>query len=64
MSATEIIKQFKSLPVEERRAVAQFILDEDTSWIPASFRKGMADIEAGRTVEMETALTEKPPSRR
>lgn len=29
--------------------------------IPPSFAQGMADINAGRTVPMETALSEKPP---
>ena len=31
--------------------------------VPASFRQGMADYRAGRVVDMETALYEKPSRR-
>jgi hypothetical protein len=37
------------------------IFMEEDSWIPESFRQGMEDIEKGRTVSMEIALTQKPP---
>jgi hypothetical protein len=56
MSATEIIEQFKALPPSERAQVAKFVVENDDSWIPESFRQGMADAEAGRFVDMETVL--------
>jgi hypothetical protein len=43
MSASEIIDQFKALPANERAQVAKFILENDDSWIPESFKQGMAD---------------------
>jgi predicted transcriptional regulator len=60
VSADQLIAEFKALPPEQRQRVAEAIL-EDESWIPESFRQGMKDIEAGRTVPLETALTEPPP---
>ncbi|MBM3883179.1 MAG: hypothetical protein FJ387_26270 [Verrucomicrobia bacterium] len=63
MSALEIIKQIKALPPEERKQVARFVVEQDDSWIPNEFKEAMADAEAGRTVDMETALFETPPSR-
>lgn len=62
MTATEVIEQFKALPVAERGRVATFILQEDKSWIPDSFRQGMAEAEAGRLFDMESALNDKPPA--
>ncbi len=61
MSVQEIIEQIKALSPEERAEVAKFVRDQDDSWIPESFKQGMADIAAGRTVDMETALFETPP---
>ena len=58
MSATEIIEQFKSLPASERAQVARFVVENDDSWIPESFKEGMADAEAGRLVDLGTALNE------
>ena len=58
MSATEIIAQFKALPPSERAQVAKFVVENDDSWIPESFREGMADAEAGRFVDLDTALQE------
>ena len=58
MSATELIEQFKALPASERAQVAKFVVENDASWIPESFREGMADAEAGRFVDLETALNE------
>jgi predicted transcriptional regulator len=64
VSATEIIEQFKALPPSERAQVAKFVVENDDSWIPESFKQGMADVTAGRFVDMETVLSEaKPPSR-
>ena len=59
MSAQEIIEQIKALPPAERAEVTRFVLREDDSWIPKSFREGMADIAAGRVVDLDTALNER-----
>jgi predicted transcriptional regulator len=59
MSAQEVIEQIKALPPAERAVVTRFVLREDDSWIPESFREGMADIAAGRVVELDTALNER-----
>ncbi len=58
MSASEIIKAFQELPLEERRHVASYIPTEDESWIPVSFRQGMAEAEAGLAFDMETIFRE------
>jgi predicted transcriptional regulator len=65
MSATEIIEQFKSLPASERAQVTKYVVEHDDSWIPESFKQGMADAEAGRFADMETVLSGAlPPSRK
>ena len=61
MSVEELIKELNSLPLAQRLEVVDAVLEADDSWIPESFLQGMADIEAGRVVDMETALTQKPP---
>jgi hypothetical protein len=61
MSGTEIIKHFKALPANERAQVAKFIVENDDSWIPESFREGMADAKAGRFVDLDTALNKPYP---
>jgi hypothetical protein len=43
MSATEIIEQIKNLSASERARVAKFVVEQDDSWIPESFKQGMAD---------------------
>ena len=43
MSAIEIIEQIKGLPANERAQVAKFVAEQDDSWIPKSFKQGMAD---------------------
>ena len=64
ISATEIIEQFKALPASERAHVAKFVVENDDSWIPESFKQGMDDAVAGRFADMETVLSGvKPPSR-
>ena len=64
MSATEIIEQFKSLSATERAQVARYVVEHDDSWVPESFKRGMADAEAGRFAEMETVLSGTPPASR
>ncbi|HEX5398390.1 MAG TPA: hypothetical protein VFY06_05005 [Verrucomicrobiae bacterium] len=43
MSATEVIEQFKKLPIEERAQVTKYVVEHDDSWVPESFKQGMAD---------------------
>lgn len=64
MSAQEVIAEFKELPPAERAQVAKFVVEYDDSWIPDEFKEAMKDAEAGRLVEMETALSEIPPPHR
>lgn len=61
MSATEIIEQFKALPASERAQVARFVVENDDSWIPESFKQGMAEAEAGELVDLDTALNKPYP---
>ena len=58
---TEIIEQFKALPANERAQVAKFVVEHDDSWIPEAFKDDMAeaDAEAGRLVDLNTALNER-----
>jgi len=56
MSAQEIIEQIKALPLHERAQVAKFVVKSDDSWIPEEFKQGMADIEAGRIVDLDDVL--------
>jgi predicted transcriptional regulator len=64
MTAQAIIEEFKVLTPEDRARVAKFVVESDDSWIPESFKRGMADAEAGRFAEMENVLNDAPPSRR
>jgi len=61
MSVEELIKELNALPLAQRMEVVDAILEADDSWIPESFKQGIADFEAGCFVDMETALTQKPP---
>jgi predicted transcriptional regulator len=61
MSAQDIIEQIKALPSDERAQVTKFVVESDDSWIPEEFKQGMADITAGRVVDLDTALNEPYP---
>lgn len=61
MSAQEIIEQIRALPPNERAQVTKFVVESDDSWIPEEFKQGMADIAAGRLVDLDTALNEPYP---
>lgn len=63
MSAQELIAEIQALPTSERSLVVDYILKQEAEAVPDSFRRGMADALAGRGVDMETALSEAPPSR-
>ena len=58
MSVSELMERFKALPAKERAEVSKFVVENDDSWIPESFKQGMADAEAGRFVDLDTALNE------
>jgi len=61
MTAQDVIEQFKELSASERAKVAKFVVESDDSWIPESFKRGMADAEAGRFTEMDDVLNGAPP---
>ena len=61
MSANQIIEEIKALPPKERARVTKFVVESDDSWIPESFKQGMADIAAGRVVDLDTALNKPYP---
>jgi predicted transcriptional regulator len=56
MTGRAAIKQFKALPPKDRAEVAKFVVESEDSWIPESFKRGMADAEAGGFAEMEEVL--------
>ncbi len=56
MSAQQVIEEFKALSPAERSQVTKFVVEHDDSWIPEEFKQGMADIAAGRVVDLDTAL--------
>jgi predicted transcriptional regulator len=61
MTAQAVIRQFKALPPKQRAEVAKFVVESDDSWIPESFKRGMADAEAGRFADMDAILKDAPP---
>ena len=61
MSAQQVIEEFKALAPTERAQVTKYVVEHDDSWIPAEFKEGMADIAAGRVVDLDTALNERYP---
>ena len=63
MSALEVIEQIKELPPAERAQVAKFIVEHEDSWIPDEFKAAMKDADAGRFIDMATAMQETPPPR-
>jgi predicted transcriptional regulator len=58
VSVLEIIEQINALPSDERAQVTKSVVESDDSWIPEGFKQGMADIAAGRVVDLDTALNE------
>jgi hypothetical protein len=54
VSVKEIIREIEALPAEDRVRVIEFVHGLEDSEIPESFRTGMADIEAGRVVDIGT----------
>ena len=41
--------------------MAKFVVENDDSWIPPEFKEGMADIAAGRVVDLDDALNKPYP---
>jgi len=64
MSATKVIEQIKALPPKERAQVTKYVVEHDDSWVPESFKQGMADAKSGRFADMETVLSGAPPPSR
>jgi len=64
MTAQTVIKQFKALPPRQRAEVAKYVVESDDSWIPESFKRGMADAAAERFADMEDVLNDAPPPSR
>ncbi len=56
-----MIEEFKELSPAERAQVAKFVVENDDSWVPESFKEGMKAAAEGRFVDMEAALFETPP---
>ena len=56
MSATELVEQIEALPELERAKVIEQLHAHAPKWIPESFREGMADIAAGRVIDLDDAL--------
>jgi len=61
MSVAEIIQELPKLTQHERSLVWQRLEEITGAEVPESFRQGMAEIAAGRHVDMEQALREEPP---
>jgi hypothetical protein len=68
MTAQTIIAEIESLPATERAKIIAYVgraMERDDSWIPDSFKQGMAEAAAGQLTDMEIVLSgTKPPSRR
>ena len=68
MTAQTIIADIENLPAAERAKVFAYVgrvMKTDDSWIPDSFKQGMADAAAGKLADMDTVLSgAKPPPHR
>jgi hypothetical protein len=62
VSAQDIIEQIKALPPDQRAKVTKFVVESDDSWIPEEFKQGMADLHAGRVVDLDIALNKPYPN--
>lgn len=64
MTAEAVIAEIEALPAAERAKVFAFVggaMESDDSWIPDSFKRAMAEVEAGRLVDPEIVLKGGPP---
>jgi hypothetical protein len=68
MTAQTIIADIETLRASERAKVLAYVgrvMETDDSWIPYSFKQGMAEATAGKLTDMETVLSgAKPPLHR
>lgn len=64
MSVVEIIEELPKLSLTERSIIWQKLEAITQAEVPDAFRLGMADIAAGRHVNMDQALSEAPPTHR
>jgi hypothetical protein len=66
MTAEAVIAEIAALPTDERAKVFAFVgeaMETDDSWVPGSFKRAMADVEAGRLVDPDTVFSgAAPPS--
>jgi hypothetical protein len=60
MSVKEVIAEIEAMPEKERLELLNYVQSKAMAEVPESFRRGMADAQAGRGVDMETALRETP----
>ncbi|MBI4023614.1 MAG: hypothetical protein HY360_01445 [Verrucomicrobia bacterium] len=56
MSVAEIIREIKAMPKKKRVQVIERICELNDEDIPSSFKEGMADIRAGRVIDLDEAL--------
>ena len=68
MTAQSIVAEIETLPAVERAKVIAYVgrvMEADDSWIPESFKQGMAEAAAGKLTDVETVLSgAKPPPHR
>ena len=65
MTAQTIIAEIEALPAAERAKVIAYVgraMEADDSWIPDSFKQGMAEAAAGKLADMETVLSGAKPA--
>lgn len=59
MTAETIIADIENLPAEEKAKIFAYVgraMEADDSWIPESFRLGMAEAADSRLVEMDIVM--------
>ena len=61
MSVTEMEKALATMPVQEKREVAEWLLGQIEDQIPKDFFLGLQEAREGRTLLMEEALQKTPP---
>ena len=62
MSVTEMEKALATMPAQEKREVAEWLLGQIEDQIPKDFFLGMQQAREGRTLLMEEALQKTPPT--
>jgi hypothetical protein len=62
VSVAEVEKALASMPVKQKREVAEWLLSQIEDQIPADFFIGLRQAKEGKTVLMEEALNNPPPA--